>query len=230
MGGVVWDDSSFGAPEAVGDNRLRNLYEVVAVPPIAAPLRRLVEWTSDYYLAPPGSVLRMVLPGVAFADAKRPIVEYRATGELPARMTAQRTVAIEKIGERQGMVRELAALAEVSDAVIRGLVNTGALEAVTVSADAPYPEPDPAFAPPDLSDEQTAAAALVDRRRCRREIRDVPARRGDRVGQDRSLYRGDRRRDRRGQAGAGPAPRDRADRTDADALCRALRLRAGGVA
>src|SRR3546814_9837451 len=31
MGGVVWEDESFGAPEAVGDNRLRNLYEVVPV-------------------------------------------------------------------------------------------------------------------------------------------------------------------------------------------------------
>ena len=161
MGGVVWEDESFGAPEPVGDNRLRNLYEIVPVPPIAAPLRRLIEWTSDYYLAPPGSVLRMVLPGAAFADARRPIVEYRATGELPARMTPQRTVALEKIGTRQGLVRELAALAEVSEAVIRGLVNAGALEAVAVSADQPYPEPDPGFAPPDLSDEQTAAAGQL---------------------------------------------------------------------
>src|SRR3546814_5767470 len=45
MGGVVWEDASFGAPEAVGDNRLRNLYEVVPVPPVPAPLRKLVEWT-----------------------------------------------------------------------------------------------------------------------------------------------------------------------------------------
>src|SRR3546814_17786863 len=43
MGGVVWEDASFGAPEAVGDNRLRNLYEVVPVPPVPAPLRKLVE-------------------------------------------------------------------------------------------------------------------------------------------------------------------------------------------
>src|SRR3546814_307127 len=158
MGGVVWEDESFGAPEPVGDNRLRNLYEIAPVPPVPAPLRRLVEWTSDYYLAPPGAVLRMVLPGAAFADARRPIVEYRSTGERPARMTPQRTVALEKIGARQGMVRELAALAEVSDAVIRGLVQAGALEAVSVSADAPYPAPDPAFAPPELSDEQATAA------------------------------------------------------------------------
>ena len=140
MGGVVWEDASFGAPEPVGDNRLRNLFEIVPVPPIPAPLRKLVEWTSDYYLAPPGSVLRMVLPGAAFADARRPIVEYRATGEVPARMTPQRTVALEKIGNRRGIVRELAAMAGVSEAVIRGLVQTGALEAVTVSADQPYPE------------------------------------------------------------------------------------------
>src|SRR3546814_10934358 len=57
MGGVVWEDESFGAPEAVGDDRIRNLYEVVPVPPVPAPRRKLVEWTRDYYLAPPGSVL-----------------------------------------------------------------------------------------------------------------------------------------------------------------------------
>src|SRR3546814_6494985 len=31
MGGVVWEDESFGAPEPVGDNRLRNVYDVVPV-------------------------------------------------------------------------------------------------------------------------------------------------------------------------------------------------------
>ena len=35
LGGVVWEDASFGAPDPVGDNRLRNLYEVVPVPPVA---------------------------------------------------------------------------------------------------------------------------------------------------------------------------------------------------
>jgi primosomal protein N' (replication factor Y) len=158
LGGVVWEDDSFGAPEPVGDNRLRALYEILPVPPIAAPLRRLVEWTSHYYLAHPGSVLRMVLPGVAFADAKKPITEYRASGHLPARMTAQRTAALEAIGERQGSVKELAALAEVSDAVIRGLVQHGALEPMQVSANIPYPAPDADFAPPILSDLQMAAA------------------------------------------------------------------------
>ncbi len=158
LGGAVWDDDSFGAPPPVGDNRLRNLYEILPVPPLSAPLRRLVEWTSHYYLAHPGSVLRMVLPGVAFLDAKKPITEYRASGQLPARMTAQRTAALEAIDDRQGSIKELAALADVSEAVIRGLVQHGALDAVQVSASIPYPIPDPHFAPPDLSDLQMAAA------------------------------------------------------------------------
>jgi transposase len=51
--------------EEVGDNRLRPLAGLVDVPPIAAPLRRLCEWTADYYLAPLASVLRMVLPSSA---------------------------------------------------------------------------------------------------------------------------------------------------------------------
>ena len=44
----------------VPDARLRPLAGVLDVRPIAAPLRRLCEWTADYYLSPLASVLRMV--------------------------------------------------------------------------------------------------------------------------------------------------------------------------
>jgi primosomal protein N' (replication factor Y) len=39
-------------------------------------------------------------------------------------------------------------IADVSDAVIRGLVKVGAIEAVVVDTDSPYPLPDPNFGPP----------------------------------------------------------------------------------
>ena len=45
----------------VGDNRLRPLVGVYDIPPLGAPLRRLIEWTANYYLAPPAAVLRMAL-------------------------------------------------------------------------------------------------------------------------------------------------------------------------
>jgi primosomal protein N' (replication factor Y) (superfamily II helicase) len=158
MIGVVWEEEAFPGVESVGDNRLRPLLGVVDVPPLTAPLRRLIEWTADYYLAPPASVLRMALASLSALEGARETTEYRATGDTPARMTPQREQALERIGERQGLVRELAAMAGVSDAVVRGLVKGGALEAVQVSADGIFPVPDPDFIAVALSPEQQAAA------------------------------------------------------------------------
>src|SRR5689334_6126096 len=151
--GVAWEAERLPSEE-VGDNRLRPLAGVLGVPPIAAPLRRLCEWTADYYLSPLAGVLRMVLPSAAALDGPRQLIEYRPTGLVPQRLTPQREKAIAAIQGRRGTVRELADAAGVSDAVMRGLVNAGVLEAVAVDSDRPLPVPDPDFAPPDLSPEQ----------------------------------------------------------------------------
>ncbi|MCK8457909.1 MULTISPECIES: primosomal protein N' [Sphingomonas] len=160
--GVVWEPERMPSDAEVGDNRLRNLLAVADVPPLGAPLRRLVEWTADYYLAPAASVLRMTLASTSALEGARTAVEYRSTGVVPPRLTPQREQALERIGDRQGLIRELATTADVSDAVIRGLVKVGAIEAVEVSLDSPYPVPDPSHHEPTLSDDQRAAAdALV---------------------------------------------------------------------
>ncbi|MGV3771154.1 MAG: primosomal protein N', partial [Sphingobium phenoxybenzoativorans] len=114
--GVVWEPESFPEAETVGDNRLRNLLAVLDAPPIPAPLRRLIEWTADYYLAPPAAVLRMALASLSALEGARTVIEYRPTGDTPDRMTEQRTQALERIGGRQGLVRELALIGGVSDA------------------------------------------------------------------------------------------------------------------
>src|SRR3954462_13481318 len=131
MLGVAWEAERLPTNE-VPDSRLRPLATIVDVPPIAASLRRLCEWTADYYLSPLASVLRMVLPSAAALDGPRQLTEYRPTGLLPDRMTPQREKALAALEGRQGTIRELAHHADVSDAVLRGLVNSGALEAVTV--------------------------------------------------------------------------------------------------
>lgn len=161
LAGVVWEPERMPSDAEVGDNRLRNLVGVYDLPPIADPLRRLIEWTADYYLAPPAAVLRMALASASALDDRRTAIEYRATGVVPDRLTPQRTQALERIGERQGLVRELATIADVSDGVIRGLVKIGAIEAVEVSVDDPYPLPDPEHAPPHLSEAQTAVANVL---------------------------------------------------------------------
>ena len=163
MIGVVWEEDAMPSDAEVGDNRLRNLLQAYDIPPIGAPLRRLVEWTANYYLAPPAAVLRMALSSAAALEGAPTVVEYRLTGRAPDKMTVQRAQALERIGERQGLIRELATIADVSDGVIRGLVKLGAIEAVEVSLETPFLAPDPDFAPPALSDEQAAASDwLVD--------------------------------------------------------------------
>ena len=155
--GVAWDADRLPANE-VPESRLRPLAGVLDVRPIPAPLMRLCEWTADYYLSPLASVLRMVLPSSAALDGPRQITEYRPTGLVPDRLTPQRETALAKLGGRQGTIRELADHAGVSDGVLRGLVNLGALEAVAVDADRPLACPDPDFAPPELNDDQQQAA------------------------------------------------------------------------
>ena len=165
LAGVVWEAERLSSAAEVGDNRLRNLVSVYDLPPIAAPLRRLIEWTADYYLAPLAAVLRMALASASALDDRRAVTEYRAKlgpNEVEFRLTPARVQALERIGERQGLIRELATIADVSDGVIRGLVKVGAIEAVEVTVDDGYPLPDPDHAQPTLSGAQrTAAAALV---------------------------------------------------------------------
>ena len=159
--GVVWEAERMPSDLEVGDNRLRPLAAIYDLPPLKASLRRLIEWTAEYYMAPPAAVLRMTLASASALDGSPVIVEYRATGHVPTRLTAQRAQALDRIGTRQGLIRELAARADVSDAVIRGLVKAGAIEPVTVQADDPYPRPDPGFGPPALSADQQAVAARL---------------------------------------------------------------------
>jgi primosomal protein N' (replication factor Y) len=158
--GVVWDEGVFGE-EAVDEHRLRNVIELVDVPPIQPGLRRMVDWVADYYLANHASVLRMVVASSAALSSGGTITEYRPSGFEPARMTPQRAAALDALVDAHGLVRELAAEAGVSDAVIRGLIKCGALEPVSVSIDAPYLQPDPDHHHPALSALQEQAATVM---------------------------------------------------------------------
>lgn len=160
MTGVAWEPERLEA-EAVGDNRLRPLLQAYDLPPLAEPLRRLIEWTADYYLAPIAAVLRMSLASASALEGGRTVTEYRLTGLVPERLSPQRAQALERLGERQGLVRELALAAGVSDNVIRGLVKAGAIAAVEVSVDDPFPNPDPDFDAPQLELAQGAAAHIL---------------------------------------------------------------------
>src|SRR5688572_12271481 len=155
--GIVWEGERLPATE-VPDSKLRPLLAVLPVPPLRAELRRLIEWTADYYCASLASVARMVLASGGALRGPAMTIEYRLTGGLPERMTPQRLAALEALEGEQATIRELAGIAGVSEGVLRGLVNQGALEPVEVDCDRPYPRADADFAQPELEPDQAEVA------------------------------------------------------------------------
>ena len=160
--GVVWEAERWPARE-VPDAKLRAVTARFAVPPVTAPLRRLIEWTGAYYMAPPAAVLRMALSVPSALVAAPDVTEYRLAATITDTLTPLRAAAVERLGGRQGSVRELARHGQVSDGVIRGMAKAGLLTPIAVSPDSPPPIPDPGFAQPVLSYEQAVAAEDVAR-------------------------------------------------------------------
>ncbi|MEL6877713.1 MAG: primosomal protein N' [Pseudomonadota bacterium] len=152
--GIVWDEGRLPGRE-FDASKLRAILEVLPVPPLSQPLRRLIEWTADYYCAALASVARMVLSSGGALGGPATMTEYRLSGsEGTGRMTPQRKQALEVLVGKQGTIRELAGIASVSEGVLRGMVNAGLIEPVTVAIDRPFPPADPKHWVPDLSPDQ----------------------------------------------------------------------------
>ena len=155
--GIVWEAERLPGTEVPAE-KLRPLRGILPVPPLSAPLRRLIEWTADYYVASLAGVARMALSSGGALKGPATMTEYRLTGGLPERMTPQRQAAIDALDGEEANIRELSGIAGVSEGVLRGLVNQGVLEPVEVDCDRPYDTARPDFVQVDLSDEQQAVS------------------------------------------------------------------------
>ena len=151
--GIVWESERLPAT-SVPESKLRGILAVLDVPPIRPELRRLIEWTAEYYVAPMAAVARMVISSGGALRGPATMTEYRLSGGVPERMTPQRQAAIEALEGEQATIRELSGLSGVSEGVLRGLVNQGALEPVEVDIDRPYIRAKADYHQPDLSDDQ----------------------------------------------------------------------------
>lgn len=167
--GVVWpaaDTKHRSAPDksdrTVPVDKLKPVAGRVDMPPLTLDLCRFVDWVAAYTLTSRGRVLRMIL-SVPAALEPPPVQRIFAPGrERPARLTPARARVLDAIAAQGPLsARAAAEAAGVSESVVRGLAKAGALTMREVSADAPYPLPDPTRPGPALSDEQAAAAAAV---------------------------------------------------------------------
>ena len=158
MLGVVW-----GAAEgAVGDNRLKVAVGLEGGPALPAKLCDFIDWVADYTLSPPGAILAMALRSRDAFEPEARRTAYVKGETVPARLSEPRKRALEIAAD--GLARSVAGLAEdanVSAAVVRGLVAAGALVATTLPEFAPFAVPDPDCTTVTLSGDQAGAAAAL---------------------------------------------------------------------
>ena len=158
MLGVVW-----GAAEgAVGDNRLKVAVGLEGGPALPAKLCDFIDWVADYTLSPPGAILAMALRSRDAFEPEARRTAYVKGETVPARLSEPRKRALEIAAD--GLARSVAGLAEdanVSAAVVRGLVAAGALVATTLPEFAPFALPDPDCTTVTLSGDQAGAAAAL---------------------------------------------------------------------
>jgi len=159
--GVVWGPGS----GALDPARLRTVIRVLDAPAMSAELRAFLARAADYTLTPLPLMLRMATraPGLNDAPAMRRV--YRLGSSNAARTTDARArvlAALSRYGGAALTLTALAAEAEVSPGVIKGLVATGAVIEADAARDLPYPRLDPDRAGACLEGDQAAAGdALV---------------------------------------------------------------------
>ena len=89
--GVVWDNPLQETESGVSDEKLKAVLHRLPAPPMPPENRRLVEWISNYTLAPPGAVLRMAMSVPAALEPEKPRIAYALSEPIPdIRMTAAR--------------------------------------------------------------------------------------------------------------------------------------------
>src|SRR6188768_775464 len=156
--GAVWGK----AEGTVGDNRLKVAEPLEGAPALPPRLCDFIDWVADYTLNPPGAILAMALRSRGAFEPEARRIAYVRGSVAPPRMSAGRARALEIAGD--GLARSVTGLAEdanVSSAVVRGLVTAGALIPTELPEFAPFKQPEAGFAAPNLNGDQAAAAITL---------------------------------------------------------------------
>ncbi|HSZ73995.1 MAG TPA: primosomal protein N' [Rhizomicrobium sp.] len=153
--GVVWGE----AEGTVSDEKLKQVLPLEGAPRLPEKLCDFIDWVARYTLRPPGMALALALRAPSAFEPEIPRIAYRRGENNPSRMTPSRQRALDIASD--GLARTIPALAQdanVSPAVVRGLIDCAALQEIELPEFVPIPVPDPDCMQVDLSREQQAAA------------------------------------------------------------------------
>ena len=156
--GVVWSEAQGGVEES----RLKQAVPLAGEPALPPGLCDFVDWVAQYTLTLPGMVLAMALRSRQAFEAETARVAYVRGASDPKKMTPARQRVLEVAGH--GLARTVPQLTEeanVTPAVVRGLIDCGALAAIDLPEFDPFAVPDADFAAPVLNTEQDLAAHVM---------------------------------------------------------------------
>ena len=159
--GVVWA-RGVGVVDAA---RVRPILRVLEMAPMRDELRNFLSRAADYTLTPLPAMLRLATRAPSLSDVPAMRRVYRLSTHRPeSRLTTARQKVFDALTAQVGVkltLSELAAVAEVSTSVIKGMVTLGAVLEEEAPRDLPYP-PLRGDAGIKLAGDQIAAAkALV---------------------------------------------------------------------
>jgi primosomal protein N' (replication factor Y) len=155
--GVVWAV----ARDQPGAANLKAIAEILPGPPLPETSRAFIDWAAKYLVRPPGDLLRMVARSPEALLPPPTHIVLAPTGEPPPKLTEARARVMAEAAKEQVSAAELSRRADTSSAVVKGLVDCGALAKLEISEDPPFPAPDLVREGKDLSEIQRAAADEV---------------------------------------------------------------------
>src|SRR5581483_812084 len=133
--------------------RLKLAEPLEGAPSLPPKLCDFIDWVASYTLNPPGAILAMALRSRGAFEPETMRTAYVGGGPAPARLSAARARVLEVAAD--GLARSVTGLAEdanVSPAVVRGLIAAGSLLPTSLPEFAPFVPPDPDFAVPLLNE------------------------------------------------------------------------------
>ena len=167
--GVVWGPGGqSGTRGPIPQARLKDIIERLPVPPLSDAMRRFLARAAEYTMTPPGMMLRLATRVPDLGAPPKTMTRWHLAPAWPEtkpeRMTPARQRVIEVLEQHGGMgfaAAELARLAGVTPAVVRGLAGAGALAARETPSDQPYPPLWGQALGQHLSGEQASAAEIL---------------------------------------------------------------------
>ncbi|SDW10382.1 primosomal protein N' [Litoreibacter albidus] len=160
--GVVW-----GAGKGDYDrSKIRSVIRVLDVPPMRAEMKDFLTRAGAYTLTPLSLMVRLATrsPGLGDPPAMRKIFRM-GTGQVDRMTPAREKVlaVLEEFGGLSFTLKELAEQAGVGPSVVKGLAAQGAVREEDSPRDLPFTPLDPSRPGKQLTEDQAAAVAALDR-------------------------------------------------------------------